>query len=441
EVTGSRYLVESEGVKLLVDCGLFQGQGLAKHNWDPFPVDPKTIDAIVITHAHIDHTGYIPLLVKNGFKGSIYCSPATYALCRLLLIDSGSVQESNARNREEHGNSDLPPDPLYTIEDAQNALTFFQAADYGTPIKISASVEVTLIRSFHILGSSFVVVSDGKQKLSFSGDLGRPQQLIMKDPPAIGTTDYLVLESTYGDREHGKGDPIEALGQAIVDGIKKGGMVIIPAFAVERTQLILYCLYQLKKQKTIPQNIPIFLDSPLAIGVTDLFCKFPDEHTLSVSECKEIFGQFIPTRTVDESKRLNSLSGQAIIIAGSGMADGGRVVHHLRHTLSDAKNTIIFVGYQAHGTTGDILVGGAKKIKIQDFWYEVHATVTNVNIFSAHADYNEVLLWLGHFQKPPKKVFLTHGDVESAASLKKKIEERFGWTVVIPKYLDSFPLD
>lgn len=442
EVTGSRYLVESGDVKVLVDCGLFQGDAsLTQHNWDPFPVDPKSIDALVLTHAHIDHTGYIPLLVKNGFKGKIYCSQGTYALCKLMLVDSGSVQESNARHRQEQeGAQGTLIEPLYTIEDAQTALTFFEPIAYDVVVKIGTSLEVVLISSHHILGSAFVVVSDGVQKLTFSGDLGRPNQLIMQDPPYIADTDYLVLESTYGDRAHEKGDPLEMLGEVVSKTAHRGGLIILPAFAVERVQLILYCLSVLKQKKVIP-DIPIFLDSPLAIGVTELFYSFGDEHTLSAAQCKQAFGNVIFTRTVEESKRLNTLTGPAIIIAGSGMADGGRVVHHLRHTISDAKNAIVFVGYQAHGTTGAFLVGGPKRVKIQDFWYEVRATVTNINVFSAHADYNEILAWLGHFQKAPKKVFLTHGQEECALSLQKKIEDRFGWSVVVPQYLESYTLE
>jgi metallo-beta-lactamase family protein len=442
EVTGSRYLIETDDVKILVDCGLFQGEHeLTKHNWDAFPVDPKSIEAIVLTHAHIDHTGYIPVLVKKGFKGKIYCSKATYALCAIMLVDSGHLQEEDAKHMNARGDSEHAPIvPLYTAQDAQDSLPLFHAIEYDTPVNIGKTLQATLIRSGHILGSSFVVLTDGKEKLTFSGDLGRPADLIMKTPPHLKETDYLVLESTYGDRLHEKGDAIEALGNAVNQTVKRGGILVIPCFAVARTQTILYCLYQLKQKKMIPE-IPIYLDSPMAIKVTSLLCTFPEEHTLSPALCKDVCAVATYTNTADESKKLDHLTHPAILVAGSGMADGGRVVHHLQHFIADAHNTILFVGFQAKGTTGYELVSGAKHIKIYGTSYPVHADIKTIDMLSAHADYNEVLEWLSSFEKAPKKVFLTHGELESAISLKKKIEDRFGWTVVIPKYKDSFELN
>lgn len=442
EVTGSRYLVENEDIKILVDCGMFQGPPeITQRNLEPFPIDPKSIDAVVLTHAHIDHTGYIPAFIKNGFKGKIYCSKGTYALCSLLLVDSGSLQEKEAKNSGQRGGPDHPPAvALYTARDAQMSLKFFQTIDYDTVTSIGASLKITLIRSGHILGSSFVIVSDGKQKLTFSGDLGRPYDLILKSPPHLKQTDFLVIESTYGNRLHEKGDPINALGQMINETVKKGGVFIIPCFAVGRTQTILYCLYQLKQKKAIA-NVPIFLDSPMAISVTDLLCKFKDEYTISASLCKDISEIAIYTRTADESKQIDRIEHPAIIIAGSGMADGGRVMFHLKHFISDPKNTVVFVGFQAEDTAGYSLVNGAKMIKLHEKSYVVRAEIKRIDTLSAHADYNEILEWLGYFENSPKKVFITHGEIEAAQSLKKKIEERFGWSVVIPKYLESFDLD
>ena len=428
EVTGSMNLIEEKDTKILVDCGLFQDDKLSKRNWHRLSRDPSNIDAIVLTHAHIDHTGYIPLLIKNGFRGAIYCSKATYKLSSVMLLDSGRLQEKGAVGL-----------PLYTEEDAEKSLRFFKVVDYDVIVSVGV-LEVTLIRSGHILGSAFVIVSNGKQILTFSGDLGRPHQLIMESPPHLEKTDFLVLESTYGDTLHEQGDPIEELGSIVNETVAKGGVLIIPAFSVARTQAVLYCLYKLKEKNAIPK-VPIFLDSPMAIRVTDLFCDFKQELSLPQDLCDDIFDIATNTPTVEESKMLDTLQHPAIIIAGSGMATGGRVLYHMEHYISDAKNTILFVGFQVEGTEGRALVDGAKKIEIHDKQYEVRANIKIIKTLSTHADYNETLEWLSYFKKNPKKVFITHGEKEATISLKEKIEERFGWTVIIPKYLESFDLD
>jgi metallo-beta-lactamase family protein len=441
EVTGSRYLVEQGDTKILVDCGLFQGlHELTKRNWDRFPIDPKSIDAIVLTHAHIDHTGYIPLFVKKGFKGKIYCSKATVALSAIMLADSGHLQEEDAKHKNMHADEEhVKVEPLYTVKDAQLALTLFQGVEYDTEIPIGP-LRVTFIQSGHILGAAFVIVTDGKQKLTFSGDLGRPHDIIMKSPPHLTETDYLVLESTYGDRLHSTDDAMQELAQVITQTVKKGGVLIIPSFAVGRTQTILYYLYQLKQKHAIPE-IPIYLDSPMAISVTDLYCKFPGEHTLSVQACNEAFKVAKPTPKGEESKKLDHLMHPAIIISGSGMGDGGRALYHFQHYIGDAKSTVLFVGFQAPGTTGYALTNGKKEIWIYGKKYEVHAAIKIINSLSAHSDYNEILDWLSYFKHAPKNVFLTHGELESAKSLQEKIKKRFGWNVIIPKYGDSFELD
>lgn len=442
EVTGSRYLIEHEDIKILVDCGMFQGpHEITQRNLEPFPVEPSSIDAVVLTHAHIDHSGYIPALVKKGFTGKIYCSKGTYALCSLLLVDSGALQEGEANHLNQRGGPDHPPSvALYTVRDAEISLKSFKPVDYDTVITLSTSLTVTFIRSGHILGSSFVIISDGKQTLTFSGDLGRPNQFILKSPPPLKQTDFLVVESTYGDRLHEKNDPIKIMGEVINATVAKGGVLIIPCFAVGRTETILYCLYQLKQQNRIP-DIPIFLDSPLAINVTDFVCDFTEEYKIPPAVCKEMLSVATQTRSVEESQEIDRIDHPAIIIAGNGMADGGRVIYHLKRFISDSKSTVLFVGYQAEDTTGYALVNGAKVINIHDESFTVRAEIKTIETFSAHADYEEILEWLGHFEKAPQKVFVTHGETEAAESLKKKIEERFGWTVVAPKYLESFDLE
>lgn len=440
-VTGSKYLLEQDNTKLLVDCGLFQGNyKTTQRNWDQLPIDPALINAVVLTHAHIDHSGYIPLLVKKGFKGKIYCSDATYQLCRILLLDNGSLQEEYAKRANEHKKpEDAIIQPLYTQADAEYSLNFFHVVDYDTLIKVGAFT-ITLMPCHHIIGSSFVAVSNGKKTITFSGDIGGQNQIIMKAPPTLTKTDYLVLESTYGNRVHTVGDPIKELGKLINKTAARGGIVLIPAFAVSRTQSILYCLYQLKQNKTIP-DIPIYLDSPMAIKVTELVCNYPDEHKLDPAICNDIFKVATYTSTVEESKELDALNGPAIIVAGSGMLEGGRMVHHFPKYISDPKNLILMVGFQSPGTRGYYLVAGEKQIKLFGQIFDVRAQIKTLDLFSAHADYHEILDWLGHLQSKPIKTFLTHGEPESAQFLKQKIEEKFGWTVIIPKYKDSFDLN
>tara|TARA_Y100000588_G_C14259444_1_gene926965 strand:+ start:34 stop:1389 length:1356 start_codon:yes stop_codon:yes gene_type:complete len=440
-VTGSRYLIEHADKKVLVDCGLFQGpREIKERNWQDFPIAPDSIDAIVLTHAHIDHTGYIPVLAKKGFKGKVYCSQGTYQLCKILLKDSAFLQQEHAKKVNEAGYSRYKPAlPLYTVKDAEYALSLFHPIAYDFVITIGG-LQIMLIQSGHILGGSFVVITDGKSKITFSGDLGRPDQMLMKEPAHLKETDYLVLDSTYGDRLHTHEDFVQELGLIIQKTVEKKGTLIIPSFAVGRAQVLLYALYQLKKQNKIP-GIPIFLDSPMAISVTDLYCDFLDEHKLSAQECHKVFDVATYVRTVSESKSLNHKHGPSIIIAGSGMADGGRVLHHFANTITNAKNTILFVGYQADGTKGRMLLEDIPEIKIYGKYYPVRATIKNIASLSAHADYHDILTWLASIEKPPKKIFLTHGDVDSLKSLQEKIIQRFNWSVVVPKYTDTYSLD
>jgi metallo-beta-lactamase family protein len=437
-VTGSKYLLESANTRLLVDCGLFQGyKELRLRNWDKFPVNPASIDAVLLTHAHIDHSGYIPLLVKKGFRGKIYCSEATYALCEILLPDSGYLQEEDARRANQYGYSKhTPAFPLYTEEEARDTLAYFHPVDFGTPCYIDDVLRFTLSHSGHILGSSFIVLSNGHKTVTFSGDLGRPNNPVMRAPAELQDTDYLLIESTYGDRLHERVDPTDEIAEVINSTVSRGGKVIIPAFAVGRAQMILYYLHQLKMEKRIP-DIPVYLDSPMAISATNLLKSFKHEHQLSEALCADVckVAQYI--HTVEESKAIDASPMPSVIISASGMATGGRVLHHLKHTMTHERNTILFTGFQAGGTRGDRMLKGEPEIKIHGDYYPLKARVENLDSVSAHADYEEILEWLSHFKRPPVKVFVTHGEPEAAASLKTKIEERFGWDVEVPEYLEK----
>lgn len=437
-VTGSKYLIEHEKKKILVDCGLFQGhKELRLRNWDKLAVDPASIDAVILTHAHIDHSGYVPLLVKNGFKGKIYCSEATYSLCNILLPDSARIHEEDARRANQYGYTKHEPAlPLYTEEDAKRALRHFNTLGFGKPFYIGDELHFTFSRSGHILGSSFISLSDGNQAIVFSGDLGRSHDPIMNAPAKIQDADYLLIESTYGDRLHEKTDPIEEVGEIIKSTLSKSGSVVIPAFAVGRAQMILYYIYQLKKAGTIP-HVPVYLDSPMAINATTLLKKHLKEHRLHEALCSEVCEVATYTRTVEESKEIMNSHMPSVIISASGMATGGRVLHHLKHFITDSNNTILFTGFQAGGTRGDRLVKGEKEIKIHGSLYPVRARIENLRNMSAHADYEEILQWLRNFRSPPKKTFITHGEPKAALALKEKIEKELGWNTVIPEYLYS----
>jgi metallo-beta-lactamase family protein len=437
-VTGSKYLIESDDKKVLVDCGLFQGyKELRERNWQQLPISAWTIDAVILTHAHIDHSGYLPLLVKNGFVGKIYCSPATYDLCSLLLPDSGHIHEEDARQANKHKYTRHKPAlPLYTKKDAVEALKYFHLVDFDQIFYIGKSLYFILSRSGHILGSSFVSVFDGKNKIVFSGDLGRPNDPMMNPRVTIDKADYIVIESTYGDKLHEKTDPAEEMGELIRKTAEKGGKIVIPAFAVGRTQEILYYIYKLKQSKSIP-DIQVFLDSPMAINATNLLHKYIGEHKMSKHLCHDVCGIATYTTKVEESRQINNIKMPCIIISASGMATDGRILYHLENLISDSKNTIIFAGYQAGGTRGDRLLRGEKTLKIHGKTYNVRAKIECLSSLSAHADYQEILDWLSNFKQPPKKIFITHGELASAVALQNKIQKQFGWITVIPAYLQS----
>ncbi len=437
-VTGSKYLIEHEKKKFLIDCGLFQGKKeLRLRNWDHPPVDPGKIDAILLTHAHLDHSGYIPKMVARGYEGPIYCSEATYDLCKILLPDSGHIQEEDAERANRYGYTKHHPAlPLYTEAQARKSLQYFQPLPFGKPHFLTEEVGFELYRMGHILGAAAIRISNSDRSILFSGDIGRLHNPVMKPPVKIQEADYLVIESTYGNKLHHKDDPTEDIGRIIRDTAARGGTVVIPAFAVGRTQEILYYLHILKSEKRIP-NIPIYLDSPMAINATGLMHKYINDHRLSEEECAEVCSIARYLHTAQDSKSLNTNTMPKVIISASGMATGGRVLHHLKHYLGDARNTVLFAGFQAPGTRGDRLVSGEQEIKIHGQMWPVKAQIENLHNVSAHADYEEILTWLENFHTPPRKVFITHGEPAAALGMKKRIEEKFKWNVVIPEYKQS----
>lgn len=436
-VTGSKYLLYISGKHILIDCGLFQGlKKLRLRNWKQLPIKPSKIDAVLITHAHIDHTGYLPRLMNNGFTGPIYATEATYDLCSLLLPDSGYIQEEDARRANKYSYTKHSPAlPLYTREDAKKVLKQFKIIEFDKKTMITDACEATWHRAGHILGASFIRLETESKQLLFSGDMGRLNDPVMKAPANIKFTDYLILESTYGDRLHAKTDPYEIITKVVNETANRGGTTIIPAFAVGRAQSMLFYLSQLKVNNKIV-DVPIFLDSPMSINATDLLCKYKDEHRLTSEQCHMACNVATYTNTVEESKALLNQDEPKIIISASGMITGGRVLHHIKYFGPDPRNTILITGYQAEGTRGADLLYGKRKLKIHGEIIDIKAQIEYITNLSAHADYSEILDWLKYFTEPPKKVFITHGDPPASASLKSTIEAELGWQCSIPRYLE-----
>jgi metallo-beta-lactamase family protein len=440
-VTGSKYLLTEGKRHFLVDCGLFQGlKVLRLRNWNPLPIKPKAIEAVILTHAHIDHTGYLPLLVKNGFRGSVYATAGTRALCRILLPDSGHLQEEDAdfMNRH-HLSKHHPALPLYTEEDAVESLDYFETVPWGKKIGLSKHLSFQFLPAGHILGAGVVQFTAAGRRITFSGDLGRPNGLIMKAPTAVPETDYLVVESTYGDRLHSKEDPKETLMGLVQKTIDRGGIVLIPAFAVGRAQEVLHLVSELKREGRVP-DIPVYLNSPMAADATRIFCDFPGDHALTEEECEAMCEVAKFVTTVEESKRLNTSREPAIIISASGMLTGGRVLHHLKFLLPNPKNLVLFVGFQAAGTRGEAMLDGADEVKIHGEMIPVRAEVRLIDTLSAHADSDEIIAWLKNFSRPPKMTFITHGEPLASEALRKRIDEELHWPCEVPDYLETFEL-
>jgi metallo-beta-lactamase family protein len=437
-VTGSKYLVTGAS-RVLVDCGLFQGyKQLRLRNWSPPPLDPARLDAVVLTHAHIDHSGYLPLLVKRGFRGPVYCSDATAHLCGVLLPDSAHLQEEEAENANRYGYSKHKPAlPLYTRADAQAALKRLVPVEFEREWEVAPGLRARLRPAGHILGASIVELLEGSRRLVFSGDLGRPDDPLMRAPSVVEGGDALVLESTYGDRRHPATDTAAEIAAIVSRTAARAGVVVVPAFAVGRAQTLLLLLQRLKAAGAIPSAMPIHVDSPMATDVTAIYLSHPDEHRLDRAECRAIAEAARFVATPDESRALDQSSWPMVIIAGSGMATGGRVLHHLKRFAPDARNTILFTGFQAGGTRGDSLVRGAAEVKIHGEYVPVRAEVRNLETLSAHADYAEILDWLARMPNPPGRVYLTHGEPAAADALRKRIQERFGWRCEVPEYLEE----
>jgi metallo-beta-lactamase family protein len=449
-VTGSKYLVEAEGKRLLVDCGLFQGlKELRLRNWNPLPEKPATFDWCLLTHAHLDHTGYLPRLVRDGFHGPIYADAATIELCTILLADSAHLQEEDADKAERGGYSKhAKPLPLYTREDVAPVLKAMQEIPRAAPFTISPQFTVKPQDAGHIVGSSsmeLTITENGKKTVVlFSGDVGRYNQSILKDPEPPPACDVLLCESTYGDREHPAGPPEDALAEVVNRVAKRGGQIVIPAFAVDRTQTLLYIIRKLETANRIP-HLPVYMDSPMAISVTDIYLRHHEDHDARFT-ADEKNGNPLDAhnvnymRTVDDSKKINDVKTPAIIVSASGMATGGRVLHHIARLAPDRKNAILLAGFQAEGTRGRNLEEGAKTLRIHGADIPVAAEVVNLRQFSAHAGQSELIRWLSGMPAAPRQTYLTHGEPQASAALKAKIETAYKWKVALPKYLQTVDL-
>jgi metallo-beta-lactamase family protein len=453
-VTGSKFLLETDNKKILIDCGLYQERKLKSRNWEPFPFDPASIDAMLLTHAHVDHSGLIPKLVKNGFKGPIYCTNATADIVKIILLDAAHLQEEDAafkkkRHEKEKRKGPYPEIPLYTTEDAEASFSYFTGVNYREAVNLGDGVSATFHDAGHVLGSSTIKVTvtrDGETRsVLFSGDVGRDDKPILKDPYEYKEIDYAVVESTYGNRVHEEPKDIgEKLAEIVNSTVKAGGNIIVPSFALQRAQEVLYYMNKLLLENKIP-DIPVYLDSPMAIRITEVFKQYGElydkEMTQMVSQDRSPFDfpGLIMVQTSEESKQLNYLTKPAMIIAGAGMCNGGRIKHHLVNNITRPESTILFVGYQAVGTLGRSIVDGIKKVRILGQRYPVRARVTEITGFSAHADRNELLEWMSGIN--PRRVFVVHGEIKSAKEFGKFLRQERGWKVNVPMYGESAALD
>jgi len=455
-VTGSCYYLEANGMRILVDCGLYQERDLKSRNWADFPVPADTIDAVLLTHAHLDHCGRLPKLVKEGFKGTVHATAATAEISNIIMLDAAHIQEEDIKHKklrhERSGKkSPFPYEPLYTMEDAEKVNALFNKVKYNTKVPIGEGITAEFREAGHVFGSSSIrleVEQGGETRtILFSGDVGRWDLPIMRDPVQYEHADYVLIESTYGDRVHEDVADIPGeLEKVINETYEAGGNVVIPSFALERTQELLYHLNNLLAEDRIP-HLVAFVDSPMAVKITEVFKKHPelyDEETMEQIRMGDKpcdFPGLTMSRTVDQSKSINHIKGTAIIIAGSGMCTGGRIKHHLKNNIGRPESTILFVGYQAHGTLGRIILDKPETVRIFGEEHPVRARIERIGGFSAHADQNELYRWISSIKEPPRKVFMTHGEESAAIALQKFIAEKTGWNCVVPEYEQEVVLD
>jgi metallo-beta-lactamase family protein len=455
QVTGSRYCLESAGLKVLVDCGMFQERAYLERNWQPSPKVPRELTAVLLTHVHIDHSGLLPRLVREGFRGPIYCTRPTAALARVMLLDAARIQEEDAaykkkRHQREGRRGKYPEIPLFTEADAQKTLELLKGVPYGKPISIDQRLDVTFYDAGHILGSSIVQLDlregDATCRVLFSGDLGQWGKPIVRDPTLLSDADYVVLESTYGDRLHDRSSNIPGrLAKVIQTTVACGGNLVIPTFAVERAQELMYHIGGLAHAGRIPE-VPVFLDSPMAVDVTEIFQQFPDCYDdetfrrMMADEPPLHFPGLHMVRSVEQSRAINTRRRPSIIMSASGMCTEGRIKHHLRQNIERPESTILFVGYQAQGTLGRRILNGEDEVRIHGRTYRVRARIEQLSGFSAHGDQQDLLRWVGHL-RGPRRIFLTHGEPQAAEALAAAIRSQNGWEVSIPRYAEQFLLD
>ena len=440
-VTGSKFLLSNGKQRVLVDCGLFQGVKQNRlRNWEDPPFDPTTLNAIVLTHAHLDHSGYLPVLVKNGYNGPVYCTTGTHELSEIILRDSGYLQEEDAKYRNKYKTTKHDPAlPLYTRKDAEQSLKLFKPVSFETEAELGGGLSIKLTRAGHILGSACVQVIINGRTIAFSGDLGRPDGPIMRAPEPIDRADYLVVESTYGNRLHQDENPEDQLADVVNRTVDREGILLIPSFAVGRSTTILHFISSLMEEGRIP-DVSVFLNSPMSINATEVYCEHHREHRLTGDECRDIFQNVDFVRSVDASKALNTNKGPAIIVSASGMCEGGRILHHLKTMLPDPRNTVLFAGFQAPGTRGDKIQSGAETVKIHGEQIPCRAEVVDLPNLSAHADWSEIINWMRQIKEPPRMTFITHGEPKAAQAFQSHVREELGWQSEIPAYKEKVKL-